>query len=410
MSLSARWPLLERSPAFGPYFSARTISAFGSAFGTIAVTFAAIEAGLGAAGLSIVLAATALPSLALMLVGGVVGDRVPRRLVLMSADVVMGLAQLASAALYFAGQLDVVALASLQFVRGAAYAFFAPASTGMLPERVAVADLQQANTVLGLARNIANIVGPPCAGIVIAVWDPGVALTVDAASFLVSAMLVLRLPRDGPRSAETARSSFRTDLREGWQEFRGRAWVWKMVVSFALYQGTVLPVINVLGPILVSGDSDGATRWAIVLSARAAGSLLGGLVLLRWRPHNPLVASTALMLLDTPFIIALALGAPLWCVVPLALVSAGGLVSANTLWETTLQRRIPPESISRISSYDWAGSLSMSPLGILFVGLAASTAPVAGVVLAVAVLHVATRGTLVFSKSLREEQPNPAAS
>ena len=144
---------LWRTPSFRSYFTARTISSFGSTFGTLAVTFAALEGGLGTTGLGIVLAASTIPS-AVFLVGGVVGDRLPRRLILASTDLVMGTVQIMTAVLAFGTALAIPELAGRQFIRGMAYAFFAPASTGMLPEIVGESP-QKANSTLNLTRNFA---------------------------------------------------------------------------------------------------------------------------------------------------------------------------------------------------------------------------------------------------------------
>ena len=88
-----------------------------------------------------------------------------------------------------------------------------------------------------------------------------------------------------------------------------------MVLGFATYQATVLPAIFVLGPILAERKLDGAATWALVLSARAVGALVVGLLLLRWRPRRPVLASAAVILLDVPFLLALAGGLPVSVVV-----------------------------------------------------------------------------------------------
>lgn len=395
----SRFSLL-RAASYRSYFLARTTSSFGSAFGTLAVTFAVFDVGGSATSLGVVLGASAVPALVFMLVGGVVGDRLERRRILISTDLVMGVAQLVAALLYFADSLTIPVLAALQFVRGIASSFFSPASTGMMPSIVSRDKLQPANALLGLARNAIGIVAPALAGAVIAIWSSGAALGVDAASFFISAAFVWLLPRS--RGAVSVGSGILQGVREGWSAFASRPWVWQMVLSFALYQASVLPAIMLIGPLLADSSGLGAAGWAVILSARAAGSLLAGVLLLRWRPRSPLVASTAVILLDIPFLIAIAAGATLPVQAAAAAVSALGVVCADTLWESTLQRRVPEDVLSRVSSYDWLGSLSMNPLGFVLIGAAAHSIGGVEVLLFVMGFHALVRLALLLSPSLRE--------
>ena len=387
-------------PGFRRYFYGRTISSFGSAFGILALTFAVLEASGSAADLGIVLGASAVPALLLMLIGGVVGDRLERRGILVSTDLVMGATQLAAAACFASGLYNLAVIAGLQLIRGAASAFFHPASTGMLPTVVPSHQVQPANALLGMAGNVSGIVGPAAAGVVIAVTSPAVALVIDAGTFFVSALLLWGLPRS--RGRVQAGVKVWDDVRQGWREFSSRAWVWQMVVSFAIYQATVLPVIFLVGPTLAYDDGgSGAAGWALVLSARAAGSLLVGFLLIRWRPARPLVASTLLILLDVPFLAALALGFPVWALAVTGALSAAGIVCADTLWESQLQTRIPEESISRVSSYDWLGSLSMNPLGNVVIGVAIVHVGAEELVLTILAATIVVHGALLLSPAIR---------
>jgi MFS family permease len=396
-----------RSGAFLRYFSGRTISSFGSSFGFLALTFAILAAGGSATDLGLVIGAGTLPMFLLMLLGGVAGDRFDRRLILVSTDVVQGAAQLATAALFATGAAPLWVLMLLQAVRGAASAFFNPTSTGMMPELVAPDDLQRANALVGIASNIASVVGPALAGVTIALTSPTVALVVDAATFLVSAVLLATLPRG--RGRVKIATGILDDVKGGWREFTSRAWVWQMVASFAVYQASVLPVIVVVGPVLAERTGAGASGWAVVLSLRAAGSLLAGLVLLRWRPKRPLVASTLCLGLDVPFLLALGLDAPILAQAVLGAFAAGGVVLADTLWESALQRWVPTDAISRVSSFDWMGSLAMNPVGNVLVALALTGIGPRDLIYTVVVVHIASHGLLLLSPAIRSLR-TPAAT
>jgi MFS family permease len=334
-----------------------------------------------------------------MLVGGVAGDRWERRRILIAADLVMATSMAALAALLLTGRAEVWHFLVAALVDGTAGAFSWPAGVGIFPTLVPTDQIQPGKSLLGMAGNVAQIVGPPVAGVLVAVSSPGWALAADALSFAFSAAFLTRLPRS--RGAVQAGKSVWQDVRGGWREFASRRWVWLMVLSFASYQASVLPAIFVLGPVFAKEHLAGASSWALILSARAVGALLVGLVLLRWRPRRPLVASTAVVLLDVPFLLCLAGGLPLPVVVATAALSSAGVVAADTVWESTFQARVPADVLSRVSSYESLGSISVNPLGFALVGAVAGVFGAGPVLLAAVAGQVLVRGALIASPSIR---------
>ncbi len=392
-------PGVLRVAAFRNYFAARTISSFGGAMSTLAVAFAVLSIGGSAAALGLVFAAGTVPALVLVLLGGVAGDRWERRRILLAGDLVMTLAQGALALALLTGVAEVWHFVAAAVVGGAAMAFSGPTNTAILPGLVDADDVQQANSVLRIGSNISKIVGPAAAGVLVALTSPGWALAADAGSFLVSPFFISRLPRS--RGVVRAGVSVLSDVRSGWQEFTSRRWVWLMVLSFGGYQATMLPIVFVLGPVIAEQELNGASSWALVLSARAVGALAVGFLLFRWRPHRPLVASTAVILLDVPFVLALVGGLPIALVVLAGAASSAGLVAADTLWESTLQERVPGPVLSRVSSYDWLGSMAINPLGFALVGFLAESVGLLLIVLVAVGVHVVVHGLLLVSPSVR---------
>lgn len=395
-------------PAFRIYFTAQAVSAFGSAMSALAVTFALIGLGASAGQLGLVLGAGTVPALVLMLVGGVAGDRWERRLIMLGTDVVLGVTMGALGLLVLIGQAEIWQFLVAQLVAGAAMAFTGPASVGLMPGLVPGEQLQSANTLRVTSRNIASIAGPPVAGILIATSSAGWALALDGLTYLVSAVLVVRLPRS-PGRVEAGASVWE-DVRHGWSEFTSRRWVVLMVLGFASYQATVLPAIFVLGPILAERKLDGAASWAVVLSARAVGALAIGLLLLRWRPRRPVLASAAVILLDVPFLLALAAGLPVLLVAAAAAISSAGVMAADTLWESALQENVPEHVLSRVSSYDWFGSMMISPLGFALIGAAAAGFGVSPVLLTAVGVTVVVHGLLMVTPSVRAVTRAPHAT
>jgi predicted MFS family arabinose efflux permease len=312
-----------------------------------------------------------LPLLASLLAGGVIADRTSPRAVMVAADLTRVASQGATATLLITGGAAVWSLAALAGLTGAATGFFNPASTGLLPAVVAPEHLQRANGLRATAMAGGEIVGPVVAGILVATVGVGWAMAIDAGTFAASAGFLarLRLP------ARLARDpvSFFGDLREGWHAFRARTWVWAFVAAVAVVN-TLWGAWSILGPVVAKRDLGGAAAWGTILAAMGAGGLAGGVIAIRTRPRRPLVVATLTIALASVPLGLLAAGAGVALLALGALLSGGALMLGNTVWESTLQRHVPAESLSRVSAYDWFGSLAFRPLGLAIWG------PVAGAI------------------------------
>lgn len=387
-------------PGITPYLTARALAMFGSSMVPVAIAFAILDARQSPSFLGLVLAAQTAPQLLLILVGGVVGDRSSRKVILVVTSLMMAVCQAGTAALLVLGHVDLVLMMVLQAVYGTARAFFTPANTGVVPDLVPAGRIHDATALVTLSRSIASIGGPATAGGLLVVWDPGYVVLVDGLLFLVSTALLMRLPlaRHVERPEETLLSSLVT----GWREFSGRSWVWSMVASFGFYQGCILPAIFLVGPILAAKEGGmGAAGWGFVLAAQGVGASLGGLLLLRWRPQHPLLASTVLVGLESLLLFAMAMTSHLYVVALVALVGSAGVTMADALWLSTLQREIPSESLSRVSSYEWLGSLAFNPLGMALTGLLVVTASPELILITVAVANLAVRGLVSLAPGVR---------
>jgi hypothetical protein len=145
------------------------------------------------------------------------------------------------------------------------------------------------------------------------IFGPGWGIAIDAFTFLLSAAFLTRA-----QSATMTRPEVREEpslviqLREGWQEFRTRPWVWRVVLQFAIVNLCFRPAVIVLGVDLAKQHFDGPRGWSIVLTVNAVGLVAGGFVGMKVRPRFPL--------------------------------------------------------LSRVTSYDDLGSFVLSPLGLILVG------------------------------------------
>jgi MFS family permease len=361
-------PSILRDRRFALLFAARTASVLGSAFGPVALAFGVLALpGATATTLSFVAAAEALSMVVFMLIGGVIADRLPRFRVMMTADLGAALAWGALAVMLVTGWAPLGLMIAASALAGMMTALFYPANTGVVPEVVPEAKLQSANGVLRLGMNAARIGGFAVAGAAVSLLGPGWAMTLNSGLLLASAAFTagLRLPRTTTRSAS---ASLVRELRAGWREFRSRQWLWVVVLQYSFVLMVVQAVVGVLGPVVATQRLGGSTGWSLILGAESVGMLVGVVLAIKARPARPvrLVVVLTFPLASLP--LALGLGAPLALAAAAAVLGGVALEFLVVIWDTTMQREIPMEALSRVSSYDALGSLLLGPVGLLLAG------------------------------------------
>jgi MFS family permease len=401
--VAGRFDALKERP-FRLLFLGQAVSLLGDGMVGVALAFAVLEETGSASDLGIVLAARTVPLVAFLLVGGVWADRLPRRALMVTTDLIRFAAHGLMAALLITGSPSVWALAALAGIAGAASAFFNPAISGIMPAVVSTERLQQANALRGLTEGVGRIAGPALAGVLVVAVGPGWALAVDAATFAVSAAFLAAIPM--PKHVPVESHSFIADLREGWDDFRSRTWLWTTVAS-TTFGNMMFAAYFVLGPLVADRELGGAGAWALIASAFGVGLLVGGIVLLQMDPQRPALVATLAVALYTLPLAFLAVPAPAPITAFGALVAGAGLAVANNLWETTQQRHVPEELLSRVSSYDWFGSLAAVPIGMLMWGPIGDAIGVSDALWIAFVLQLSSILLLLAVREIRELPARP---
>jgi MFS family permease len=353
-----------RDPQFRWFFAGRLVSMTGSSMVWVALTFAILEASDRTSDLSIVVASYTVPLALFQLFGGAVADRFSRSTVLVVTHLGGAVTQGTSALLLLTGNYHLVVLAALSALNGTMQALSGPALIGIVPDLVDTRLIQRANALLGATRNATRIVGPALAGLIVAGAGGGWAVAVDALAYLVAAFCLGRLRLPAPVRA--AGASMLRDLRDGWDSFRSRTWVWAGSLSFAVINFVQAGVWGVLGPVIAE-DTIGAASWGLVLSATAAGFLVSSVVMYRVTFTHLLGVGQAFLVLGALPLVLLGLGVPTPVLVVGAFLSGVGTGGYGIAYETSFQEHIPGESLSRVASIDSMWSLVTVPLGQLAV-------------------------------------------
>jgi MFS family permease len=395
LRLASFEPLRERP--FRLLWLGRTASSIGDSMVPVALAFAVLDIG-GAGDLGLVLASFTVGRLVFVLAGGVWSDRLERRVVMLSADLVRGVSQGTLAVLLLTDAARVWHFVILAGVSGAATAFFVPASSGLVPQTVSPGRLQEANAFLSLSDSATHLAGPALSGLLVATTGSGVVFAIDAASYVVSAAFLwtLRVPFD----ARAARDGFLAEVAHGLRVIRERSWLIAAFLAFGI-GNFAIATFFVLGPLVVREELGGAGDWGLMMTGSAIGGLIGGVLALRLRPARPLLvsfpivclASLQLLFLIEPFALPLQVLA--------AVLAVSSIVFANAIWDTVVQQHVPRDAISRVSSVDWAISLVLMPVGYTVAGPLAEAIGVDATLALAAVFGIVPHLAILLVPSVR---------
>jgi predicted MFS family arabinose efflux permease len=376
-------------------FVGQSLSTFGDAAATIAVAFAVLGIGGSASQLGIVLAARYVPLAGFLLVGGVVADRLPRRRLMLSSDIVRAASQAALAVLLLSGTARVWQIVLLQAVYGIAEAFFTPSVAGLVPELVEPGRLQMANSLLRTTFSLSLVAGPALGGLLILRTGPEGAIVLDAASFAVSAMLLSQMRVGGRTTEQTEPVRLVADLKEGWAEIRARRWLSLTIGNATLFNALAVPAIVVLGPELAQSELGGVGAWSLIVAMVGAGSVAGSIASLRIRVLRPAAAVALLLAIAGSEPAALASGLRLPLIAALCFLAGMAMAMAGITWISMVQHHVPATSLSRVNSMDDFMTFLLLPVGYMIAGpLADALGPHLAMALLTAVPLAACMATL----------------
>jgi MFS family permease len=401
-------PLKHRD--FRVLWTGMAVSLVGDGIFLVAIAWETYVLWNAPAALSIVGIGMTVPTVAFLLLGGVLSDRHDRRLLMLWADVVRAAAVGCLAALVFVHALQLWELVALVALYGCGTAFFTPAFEAIVPDLLPARDLAAANSLDQFVRPIAlRLLGPLLGGWLVAA-GAGLAFTVDAASFGASAVAVLAMRR--PARAAGAHASHGAAVREGLSFIRRRVWLWATLVSAAAAYLVFLGPSEVLLPYMVKNELHASARdLGLVFAAGGIGAV-GAAIWMgqRGHPRRDVTVMYATWTLATAAIAGYGLATAAWqlmlaCLIFNALETAGTVV-----WATIKQRHVPSSMLGRVSSLDWMISIGLLPISF------ALTAPVAGALgvratlIGAGVVGAAITLSALFLPGMRAIEDTPEAS
>jgi DHA3 family tetracycline resistance protein-like MFS transporter len=361
-------PLGERD--FALLYTGVAVSLIGDGITLVALAWQAYDISNTPAALSAVGLAWSLPMVAFLLFGGVLADRVPRRRLLIAADLTRGAALAGMGLLSVAGAIELWHMIALAVPFGIGQALFAPAYQALIPDIVPRPLLVQANSLYSLTEPISfRFAGPAVGGLLVAGVGPGYAFLADAGTFAFSAACVWMM-RARPAAATERRRAVRHEIGEGLRFVRSQPWLWATLTAAGLGLLVFYGPFEVLLPYLIRNElGAGAGGFGIVLAASGLGAIAAALVLGQRglaRNHVLLMfagfaiglGSLALYPLTDALVAAMAIGA----------VSGIFFAVGDITWSTMIQSHVPARVLGRVSSLDWMVSFGLVPISFALAG------------------------------------------
>jgi len=327
--------------------------------------------------LGLVLMCFGIARIATVPIGGVLADRMDKRKLMLLTDFGRALCVLTVAGAAFGPELSMLTVMALTAVLGGLEGLFLPPSYAILPDILSDDELPAGNALNTALESAASFVGPALAGLVVAVFTPGVALTIDAATFVVSAATLLAI-RVTPRGADEAGEGDEDQTadgssRMGFLRFLAVSRFVQLTLLIMLFSNLAFDAMAEVALPVFSLDylGAGAQGFGVMLSAFGAGAVVGGLL------------TDALFRLPRHGLIALGLGAVQGIALALVPLVGGGLAGAsvllaasgltigvlNAFFMTHLQQRVPPHLLGRTMGVLAMTIFGAQPVSVLAAGL-----------------------------------------
>jgi MFS family permease len=366
-------PLAHRD--FRALFSAVVLSIFAAGMWAVVMVYAVIATGGGPLDLSLVAASNATGLLLCAIPGGIVADRVSRRLIVRAVSLADFLAITSVVVVGATGEVGIPQLVIVAFVLGAGAGFFFPAYSAILPRILPPEQLLAANGLEGAIRpGLQQAAGPAVAGLVLAALIPAHAAIVIAVAHGAAFVILLFLrPEPVSTGTESTDPSARTvfhDLREAVVFTVRTPWLLWTLLYATLWVLVAVGPEEVLLPFLIRERIGEDPRlFGFLLAVYGIGGVLGSIfVSSRKLPRRYLTTMNLVWGLSTLPFIVVGFTDQYWLLLVSMFIIGFGFSYGNVIWGTLLQRRVPRHMLGRVSSLDFFVSLALMPLSMALAG------------------------------------------
>lgn len=375
ISFAAAAPL--RSRDFRLFFLGQWISQLGDNLFMVAQTWLVWNLTGSGAAMATVMLCSQLPAIAMILLGGALVDRLPRRWVSIASDIMRGACLLTLAGLVQGGLLRPWHLYMLAGLFGLVSAFARPAFAALVQGLVAPEERTPANALIATGSTIAGVAGPALGGIIMGFGGAGLAFTLNGLSFLVAAVALLMAAPEAPLPKRAGGGmrlpALMGDLREALRLLSGQRFLLGTIAVMAVINVTGQAPVIMLRPWGAEHAGGGVSTLSIAYTSFALGMALTVAVLssLKIARQRGLLSYGGIAVAGLCELGMAYTTAP-WQFWLLQFLLGGAVMVYGVLWESMLQGQVPPEAMGRVAAIDQFGSLVLYPAGIALTGMLAA--------------------------------------
>jgi len=353
----------------------------------IALAVTILDAGGSASTLGIILAVRVLSSVLFAPIGGVWSDRLPRKTILIFAD--LSRAIVGSIVIFINPEnLSMWILGVIVAFMGISDAFGGPASGAIIPSLLPDHLLPSGNVLRGIILKGGTIAGPGIAGVIVVSFGTHATYIATSVFFFVGALLLIRID-EGPRVAPVGKEShFMNEMREGLRVVWYYKWIAAMIIMASVQLMMVIGVENVLLPVITKRDFGTASVFATSAALFSLGGAISAIICIKSKVKNPGLVSVVVwgLFIFAPLVLAFPSSREL---IFFAYFAAGFSVGPwEAFWATQVQREVPAEYQGRVFAIDYMGSLGLMPLGMALAGPMVNVFGERELLIGVAVFHL----------------------
>ena len=354
------------------FFGGQSVSLIGTWMTRIATSWLVYRLTDSAVLLGVVTFAGQIPTFLAAPFAGVWVDRWNRHRVLVCTQVLAMLQSFALAALALT-HITIGEILALSAFQGLINAFDMPGRQSFLVDMVEQReDLGNAIALNSSMVNLARLVGPAIAGVIIAAWSEGYCFLIDGISYLAVIASLLAM-RDLPRRMAAPRTAMLRAMREGWEYVSGFAPIRVLLLLLALVSLVAMPY-TVLMPIFAKQVlGGGAHTYGFLMGAAGCGALAAALMLAARRSVRGLVRLVPISAaLFGAGLVGFGFSHWLWLSLPLLMATGWGMMQQMASTNTILQTVVQEEMRGRAMSFYTMSFVGMAPWGSLLAGVLAS--------------------------------------
>jgi len=363
MSMKDAWSI----PEFRRLLIGNGVNMMGSSIFIIGMSWTVAQIG-GPKAFGLIWTSYFLGHLPLLLYGGMVVDRMPRRTVALIADLSQGVLVTLGIIALLAGFDEIKTLFVITFLTGGATAFSIPAIGALVPDLVEEELLPQANALRGVAMTAAWMLGPLIGGFTVGLWGIEACLLIDVVTFIFSGVILWTIS-EIPVVRDEEAGDLREEVTEAWAFVKTQPWLFAGILMFMIWHiGDSAIEIGV--PFIVENKGLGANEYGLFGAVGAlgamAGSILGGI-----RPIPKEIRGKVFYIFIGGIawcMLMWAMPIPFWAI--LVFVFLEGVLGGTlgVIWRTTMSDSVDQHLRGRVNSLDAIGSLIFIPLAPILGG------------------------------------------